>query len=82
MPEHSSVSYGVGGTRGNGAGSCGLFHEFLPGDDRMCACCRPSPNDPEIVRANGWLKKQGISTEYGSKAWGEGLLQWDKAGRP
>jgi hypothetical protein len=82
MPEHNGVSYGIGGTRGGGVGACGDFHEFTPGADHMCACCRPAPNDPVIIKANKWLKAHHISTNYGSKAWGEGLVAWDKAGRP
>ena len=82
LPEFNGVRYGIEGSRGGGSGACGPFHEFAPGQDHMCACCRPAPNDPVIVKANAWLSARGISVEYGSKEWGEGLVAWDAAGRP
>jgi len=82
MPELNGIRYGIGNSRGEPAGACGPFHEFPPGPDHMCQCCRPAPDDPEIIRANKWLEKRHISTKYGSKEWGEGLVKWDEAGRP
>ena len=82
MPTFEGVSYAIGGTRGAAAGLCGPFHEFGPGPDHMCSCCRPAPDDSDIIRANKWLQERGISTKYGSKEWGEGLILWDQAGRP
>ncbi len=72
--------HGVVGTRG--ATSCGDFHEFSPGPDGFCNCCRPPPGHPVVKRAEAWVKKKlGKSPERGSKG-RAGLDAWQAAGRP
>lgn len=76
MSDHGKV-----GSRGDT--SCGWFHEFLPGPDGWCNCCRPAPNHPVIVRAEIWIMKiEGVVPIRATKDWRLALDRWDAAGRP
>ncbi|MBI4434740.1 hypothetical protein HY635_02900 [Candidatus Uhrbacteria bacterium] len=73
--------YGVTGTRGSRG--CSMFHEYLPGPDGFCDCCRPSPE--EAAPAERWWAKQHVGAPplvRGTKAWGDALNAWAEAGRP
>lgn len=67
-------------TGSRGATGCGMFHEFVPGPDGFCDCCRPSPE--RIKPAEDWLRSKGKTPERGTAEWRKGLEEWVDAGRP